>query len=78
MPSSILAIFLFLFCNFTMLQKVGKKPSLKQTEQLEFNSVTNMVAKIDINALKINKKKNQEQMSLKRGKKLKTTSLNSK
>ena len=36
-----------------MLQKQEKKPSLKQTEQEELNSVSNMPAKIDINALKI-------------------------
>ena len=35
-----------------MLQKQEKKPSLKQTEQYELNIVSNMTAKIDINAVK--------------------------
>ena len=43
---------------FSLLQfydaaKARKKPSLKQTKQLELNSVSNMPAKIDIDALKI-------------------------
>ena len=45
---------LFRFCNFTMLQKQEKSLHLsKQTEQYELNSVSNMPAKIDIDALKI-------------------------
>ena len=36
-----------------MTAKAGKKPSLKQTEQYELNSITNMATKIGINALKI-------------------------
>ena len=55
--------------------KARKKPSLKQTEQSELNSVSNMTAKIDIDALKI--LQNQEQMRLNIVKKLKTASLNS-
>ena len=35
-----------------MLQKQEKKPSLKQTEQQELKSVSNMPAKSDIDALK--------------------------
>ena len=33
--------------------KAAKKPLLNQTEHWELNSFTNMVAKIDIDALKI-------------------------
>ena len=45
---------LFRFCNFTMLQKQEKSLhlSLKQTELSELNSVSNMPAEIDIDALK--------------------------
>ena len=42
----------FLLLQFYDAAKVRKKPSLKHTEQQELNSVTNMPAKIDINALK--------------------------
>ena len=60
-----------------MLQKQEKSLhlSLKQAELYELNSVSNMPAKIDIDALKI--LQNQEQMRLNIGKKLKTASLNS-
>ena len=46
---------LFCFCNFTMLQKQEKSLhlSLKQTELQELNSVSNMPAEVDIDALKI-------------------------
>ena len=55
--------------------KARKKPSLMQTEQQELSNVSNMPAKIDIDALKIFT--NQKQMRLNIGKKLKTASLNS-
>ena len=44
-----------LLCNFTMLQKQRRKRlviMVNQTEHLELNSFTNMVGKIDIDALK--------------------------
>ena len=60
--------------RFTMLQKHQKKRSLNQKEQWELSSFGNMVAIIDIDASKI-----LEQITrLKIGKKLRTTSLNSK
>ena len=46
----------FCLLQFYDTAKAGKKPSLKQTEQQELNSVTNMTAEIDIDAFKIFKK----------------------
>ena len=43
----------FSLLQFYNAAKTGKKPSLKQTEQKELNSATNMATKIDIDTLKI-------------------------
>ena len=63
------------FFGYAILRccKRGNKNLRKLTEHSELNNFTNMVAKIDIDALKIS-----EQMMLKIGEKLRTASLNSK
>ena len=43
----------FGFCNFTMRQKQQKKLLLMQTDHRELNSVTSMIAKVDIDTLKV-------------------------
>ena len=44
---------LFRFRNFAMLKKQQKQHLLKLTKPSELNNFANMVAKIDIDALKI-------------------------
>ena len=65
---------LFRFCIFTMLQK-RKKTFTQAGRAIGIISVSNMSAKIDIDAPKF--LQNQEQMRLNIGKKLKAVSLNS-
>ena len=85
------ALFEIFFCSrskkacFFQVERLLKKfydaamhdKSLYSGEDIrKLDTVANMVAKIDIDALKL-QKKNQEQMILKIGKKLTTASLNS-
>ena len=51
--------------HFYVAAKVAKKPLLEKTDHWKLNSFSNMVAKIDVNDLKIKEKVKNNQLHLK-------------